>query len=151
MSIALFWKPYRERTSKSVPGHHATIFPKTGSVMHSRYVNLLARSSNYNSLLMTMSESISPWTKQWIIYFLPYYWLFLVVLMFLFQSWQELVWGGLNYSCIQRGSISCLAGSNINWKRKPTCRQREMQSFLVLPLPSSILINLVTSTCLSAC
>lgn len=78
---------------------------------------------------MTKSESISPWTKQWVIYFLPCYWLFLVVLMFHLQSGQELVWGGLNYSHIQRGSISCLAGSDINWKEKPTCKQRETATF----------------------
>lgn len=60
--------------------------------------------------------------------------LFLVVLIFHFQSWQELVWGELDYSCIQWGSISCLAGSDINWKRKPTCKWREIQYLLLLPV-----------------
>lgn len=106
--------------------------------MHSRYINLLASSARI---------IICWWPSQKV--FLPgqcsglsiscRYWLFLAVLMFHFQSRRELVWGGLNYSCIQGSRISSLAGSDINCKRKPICKQRETQPLLLLSLSSSIL------------
>lgn len=70
--------------------------------------------------------------------------------MYHFQSRQESSLCGLDYSHIQRGSISHLPGSDINWKRKPTCKQKEMQPFLLLPLSSSTLIKVDPSTHLSA-
>lgn len=99
-----------ERTSKSLL---PTVFQRQDQICT---VNLVDSFSKDNYFLMTKSVSISRWTKLWIIYFLPCWWLFLVVLIFHLQSGLELVRGGLNYSCIQRGLISCLAGSNISWK-----------------------------------
>lgn len=136
-------------SGKDLKKYPAQYFPKRGSAMHCRYDNLLASFSKDNYFWMTKSESISRWTKWQLIYLLPCRWLFLVVLMFHLRSGLELVWGGLNYSCIQRGLVSCLAGSNISCKGNLPVEAKA--TLLLLPLSSSIVNRADTSTCLSAC